>query len=306
MKIQNNKIVRDIYWQERLKSLQHPQGKMRAVVAANQLLKNLYEDKKKPLRVIELGCGEGHILGDLLKLCAADDVPIEMSVGIDSQPDAIEKAEKFYPQTEFILADYVNLSVDFQPFDLVMFVGTLHEIYSSKYSTQLMEINQIVGQEAVFEAISNNFPIFKEHGYILIFDGVDHSLPGTFELTIRFKSKESFNEFRKFVDEYKAFQINYYQTQQNNCVNISVHNFTRYITKTRFINSDLWEIEKWESYQYFKRKEFIECLEKLDFNILNLDCASPHIESWKKRVEILTPKVNFPEENILIIGQRKS
>lgn len=297
-------ILWNNYWRERQNSLQNPQGKMRAVTAAYETLEKLRNDLKRPLRIIELGCGEGHILGDVLRICADNRIPIEKSVGVDNQVDAIRSAGEIYPRTNFIVADYTTQILRLEPFDLVMMIGTLHEVYSSNYSKISEEIDHEHGQKAVVSALFNNLHLVKDNGYILLFDGVEHSLPLNHSITIKFHSDDSLNEFKKFADEYKAFHIRYKYLNLKNCIEVSIRDFTRYITKTRFINSNLWEIEKWESYQYFTENEFRKWFDYIGLRIIKLSTASPYEKDWQQRVKIKTPRLDFPKENILIIGQK--
>jgi len=293
------------YWQQRQKSLLNPRGKRRAITFAFQLLKELARGTGHPIRIIELGCGEGHILGELLKLCTANKIAIKECVGVDYQSSAIENARRLYPQINFLVADYASQPLSLEPFDMVMLVGTLHEVYSSNYSIELGEIDNTLGKKAVKKALCHAVNLVKDNSHMVLFDGVEHSLTPDFKVTVRFQSIAALNEFRKLANEYEAFRIDYEELKPDDRIRISIHNFTRYITKTRFFNSNLWEIEKRESYQYFSKNEFKKCLGELGVNILKLQCSSPYLKDWQKRVRIETSRVNFPKENILIVGQRK-
>lgn len=301
--MQNNKPVWESYWGERQKSLQNPQGKRKAVTAAFQLLKGLAERSAHPVRIIELGCGEGHVLGELLKMCATQNIAVKDCVGVDNQPQVIEYARLLYPQINFLAADYGRQPLDLVPFDLVMLIGTLHEVYSSNHSISPREINHERGREAVARALCYSASLVADNGYIVLFDGVEHKQPDL-KLIVRFQSSEALDEFRKIAGEYEAFRLVYEALDAADHVRISMHDFTRYITKTRFVNSALWEIEKRESYQYFNENEFRQHLEKLRFEILDVQCSSPHEVDWRKRVRIENAGGNFPKESILITAQK--
>ena len=123
------------------------------------------------------------------------------------------------------------------------------------------------------------------------------------QITIRFKNIQASDEFRKFASEYEAFRIVYDVLEPERRIRLSIRDFTRYITKTRFINTDLWNIEKRESYQYFNEDEFRRSFAELGFEVLDVQCSSPHFFEWQKRVVIESFGMTFPNEHILIVGR---
>jgi serine/threonine protein phosphatase PrpC/SAM-dependent methyltransferase len=301
--MQNSQPVWESYWGERQKSLQNPQGKRKAVTAAFQLLKELAERTAQPVRIIELGCGEGHVLAELLKMCVAQNIAVKDCVGVDNQAQVIKNARLLYPQINFLAADYGRQPLDLVPFDLVMLIGTLHEVYSSNHSISRGQIDHERGSEAVARALCYSASLVLDDGYMVLFDGVEHKQPDL-KLIVRFQSIEALDEFRKIAGEYEAFRLAYEELDAADHIRISMHDFTRYITKTRFVNGSLWEIEKRESYQYFNESEFRQHLEKLRFEVLDVQCASPHEVDWRKRVRIENAGGNFPKESILITAQK--
>lgn len=304
--MQNHKEAKGLwknYWHERQRSLRISKGKIRAVTAAFQIAERLAKKSVQPIRVIELGCGEGHILGELLKMCEANGIPIGEWIGVDNQAGIIARARRLYPQIDFLVADYASQPLGLKPFDLVLLVGTLHEVYSASRSVALREIDPVLGRKAVEQAISYCARLVADSRYIVVFDGIEHSLSNDFEVTLNFQSANALNEFRKFAGEYEAFRVRYKEVGGDR-IRISMRDFTRYITKTRFLNGDLWEIEKWESYQYFSESAFRACLRSLGIKVLKLQCSSPHLKDWRSRVRIETADVDFPKENILIVGRR--
>lgn len=302
---QENQALWASYWGERQRSLQNPLGKRRAVIAAFQLLRRLARKFAQPVRIIELGCGEGHVLAELLKLCTANKIAVESAVGVDNQAQIIESARRVYPQIDFVVADYAREPLDLRPFDLVLLVGTLHEVFSSNYSRTLGEIDRRLGKQAVKQALERSARMVGDNRSIVLFDGVESALPD-FKITVKFQSSDSLEEFRNLVSNYEAFRLDYEELEEVDRIRISLHDFTRYITKTRFFNSSLWEIEKRESYQYFNEEEFRKALGAVGFDILELQCSSPYQEDWRNRVSIETSGADFPQENILIVAQRKT
>jgi SAM-dependent methyltransferase len=302
-KQREDQVVWESYWGARRQSLQNPLGKRRAVVAAFQIIEGLAAESARPVRIIELGCGEGHILGELLKMCETSKLRVGDCAGVDNQECVIESARRLYPQVSFSVADYAEQPLDLQPFDLVMMVGTLHEVYSGSRPGASREIDPDLGKKAVAKALRHAVRLIGGDRYLVLFDGVEHPLPGL-QIVVRFNSDRGMNEFKKIVSEYEAFRLSYEEAEGRRRVRMSMRDFTRYITKTRFFNSGLWEIEKWESYQYFTEDEFKKCLGEIGVDVLKLQCSTPRQKDWEDRVTIETPGVAFPQENILIVGRK--
>jgi len=275
-------------------------------MAAFRAAQELAREAERPLRIIELGCGEGHVLGEVLKMCAADGLAVKECVGVDYQADALESARRLYPHINFLAADYASRPLSLKPSDVVMMVGTLHEVYSSCYSPTLGEIDRALGKKAVKKALRHNARLVRDGGAVVLFDGVEHPLKPESEIIIKFSTAAALDEFRRLASEYEAFRLRYEELEGGDRLKISIHSFTRYITKTRFFNSGLWEIERRESYQYFNESQFKECLGELGLKILKLQCHSPFRKDWLARVCIETSGVDFPQENILIVGRKVS
>ena len=85
---------------------------------------------------------------------------------------------------------------------------------------------------------------------------------------------------------------------------LSLHDFTRYIDKSIFLDKPLWQTERLESYQYYTEAEFKQACTSLGLVIHDLRTLTVNYEKWQSEVEILTPGVDFPAEHILILAQK--
>ena len=108
--------------------------------------------------------------------------------------------------------------------------------------------------------------------------------------------------FRVFVDEYQPFRIQAHWLADGWQVEISQHDFARYIDKSIFISKGLWETEQLESYQYFTEDDFQRELAALDLRILELRKLTVNRDKWRSKVSIETPGSDFPDEHILIVA----
>ena len=71
-------------------------------------------------RILDLGCGTGHLTGEIANLGA-------IAIGMDSSPTMIARARQSYPQLQFEIADARNLSFVGE-FDAVFSNAVLHWI----------------------------------------------------------------------------------------------------------------------------------------------------------------------------------
>ena len=121
---------------------------------------------------------------------------------------------------------------------------------------------------------------------------------------IRFRHWQARRRFDTFACEYRPFRISYQESDDPFVVELSYHNFTRYITKSIFLNKRLWQTERLESYQYYNETEFREALTRLGLMEFELRTLTVNYEKWLGEVEIVTEGVNFPTEHILILAQK--
>ena len=75
-------------------------------------------DPKPGERILDLGCGTGHLTNDIAKSGAT-------VVGVDSSPEMIAKAQAAYPGIQFVVADGTSFRSD-EVFDAVFSNAALH------------------------------------------------------------------------------------------------------------------------------------------------------------------------------------
>ncbi len=82
----------------------------------------------KGLRVLDIGCGNGHIAAEMIR-CGC------VAVGIDSSVSGIEFARKAFPEGRFevgLADDKVLTTLQEEPFDLVISTEVVEHIYSPR------------------------------------------------------------------------------------------------------------------------------------------------------------------------------
>lgn len=294
----------DFYWEVQLQEMEDL-GKREAILATSRLVRSLSEHPAQPVRLLELGCGEGQILGSLV--AAHSQVPgIFNSCGIDYSAAAILQCRRVYPGAAFIEGDFTRPDVmaSLGQFEIVLLVNALHEVFSAGFDPALGEVDIPAARDAVTRALALAVQHIAPGGYLVLFDGLEPGGDLESPVRFRFQHAQARRRFDIFVREYRPFQITPRAVAGAGIFELSLRDFTRYITKSIFLEKKLWETERLESYQYFTETGFRSALDQLGLVILELYTLTVNYEKWRAEVEILTPGLDFPAEHILILAQK--
>jgi SAM-dependent methyltransferase len=289
----------DFYWEVRLQALEDL-GKREAILATSRLVRSLTEEPGKSVRLLELGCGEGQVIGALVEAHAS----VGTSCGVDYSHHAIEKCRRAYPSISFVEGDFTDwgLLQGLGQFEVILFVNSLHEVFSSTFSPELGEVDVSQAKKRVDQALAGAAEIVTPGGYLVLFDGLEY--PGDIMqwVRIRFRQWQARRRFDTFAREYRPFRIAYRETDEPFVIELPLRDFARYIDKSIFLEKRLWQTERLESYQYYSQAEFVEGFARLNLEIRELRTLTVNYEKWQAEVEILTPGVDFPTEHILILA----
>lgn len=296
----------DFYWEVRLQEMEDL-GKREAILAASKLIRGLAERPGQPVRLLELGCGEGQIIGTLVA-AHAQVRSIQASLGVDYNRQAIAKCRRSHSSMSFIEGDFTdhNLLASLGQFEVVLLVNVLHEVFSTAYSSELGQVAVPKGKQRVEQALSGAVEHLAPGGTLVLFDGLESSGHIQKRLRIRFCHWQARRRFDAFANEYRPFRISYQELTDPLLVELTLHDFTRYITKSIFLEKRLWQTERLESYQYFNETEFRATLDRLGLTICELHTLTANYEKWRSEVSIETPGIDFPSEHILILAQKKN
>ncbi|NTW42918.1 MAG: methyltransferase domain-containing protein [Anaerolineaceae bacterium] len=289
----------NLYWDTRLQYLQG-QGKGHAILAASRLIRSR---PLQSMRILELGCGEGQILGALVE--AHNDMSkIQESIGVDYDPPSLETARKIFPAMNFIQGDFTNpdLLDHLGKFDLILLVNALHHVFSDAYDEELGEVDVPTAKSAVRDAFQFIQQCLNPGGSILLFDGLEADGDLQRLIEIRFLHPQAHNDFLQFASEYQPFRIRYQAGGGKDSILISVRDFTRYVTKMIFLGKPLWQRERLESYQYFNRVELQQMFRENGLTLMEEQFISVDVQRWQDEIEILSPYFDFPVEHVLMTG----
>ena len=293
----------NFYWETRLLEMENL-GKRAAILAVSGLIRQLAPQVGHPLRLLELGCGEGQVIGALLdahtQLCAVQD-----SVGVDYNAQSLLRCRHDFPGMRCIEGDFTDpvLLEGLGKFEIVLLVNALHEVFSAGYSVELGEIDVPPAKLRVEQALAGAAGRVAAGGWLVLFDGLEPPGDPRQRLRIRFRDYDARQKFDAFASQYHQFQIGFQEVGSPLQVELSQRDFTRYITKSIFLGKRLWASERFESYQYFTVEEFRDAFARQGLEINELHTLTVNDEKWRRSVEIITPGVEFPHEHILIIAR---
>lgn len=295
----------DFFWEMRLQPMENL-GKRAAILAVSKLIRLLAQQTDHPLRLMELGCGEGQVIGTLLdahsQLCS-----VQTSLGVDYNAQSLARCRRDYPGLRCVEGDFTDLDLltGLGKFEIVILVNALHEVFSDCFSPELGEIDVPIAKVRVEQALAAAVRCLEpgSGGWLVLFDGLEP--PGALDqiLRIRFHDYEVRKNFEQFAREYHPFRIAYHKVEDPLCVEVTLRDFARYITKSIFLGKRLWESERLESYQYFTEAEFRAAFTRQGLEITELRTLTANDEKWRNLVDIDTPGTNFPEEHILILAR---
>jgi SAM-dependent methyltransferase len=294
----------DFYWENRLQPMENL-GKRAAILAASRLIRLLAQQANHPLRLLELGCGEGQVIGTLLdahfQLCA-----IQTSVGVDYNAESLAHCQRGYPGLRCIEGDFTSPDIlaGLGKFEIVLLVNALHEVFSDRLSPELGEIDVPAAKQRVEQALAGAAGCLEPGGWLVLFDGLEPTGDPHQILRIRFRDYQVRQEFENFVEQYHPFRIAYREVEDPLCVELSQRDFTRYITKSIFLGKQLWETERLQSYQYYTEEEYRVAFARQGLEISELRTLTMNDEKWRYRVEIDTPGFKFPDEHVLILARQ--
>jgi SAM-dependent methyltransferase len=293
----------DFYWETCLQAMENL-GKREAILAASRLIRRLFQQTGRPLRLLELGCGEGQIVGTLAD-AHAELVASQAVIGVDYNPTSLARCRRDFPGFKFVEGDFTDrtLLASLGKQDVVLLVNALHEVFSAEVSPELGEVDIPAAKQRVVDTFAAVVQSLVPGGWIVLFDGLEPAGDPDEAITIRFLDDQARQNFETFTSQYQPFRITYQPAGNPLRVTLSRHDFTRYITKSIFLGKHLWVTERFESYQYFTEQEFRDVLARSGLELSELRTLTVNAEKWRRWVEIETPGVDFPQEHILILAQ---
>jgi SAM-dependent methyltransferase len=176
----------DFYWEVHLRELESL-GKREIILAVSRLIRRLAAHPDQQVRILELGCGEGQIIGTLVE-AHAQVKSINASHGVDYSPRSIATCRRLYPQITFTECDFTDQKrlANFGLFEIVLLVNALHEVFSACYSPELGEVDVPAAKQRVEQALAVAVDRLVPGGFLALFDGLENSTDIQQWVSIRF------------------------------------------------------------------------------------------------------------------------
>ncbi|NTV84015.1 MAG: class I SAM-dependent methyltransferase, partial [Bacteroidales bacterium] len=144
----------NFYWEMRLAPLENL-GKQAAILAISRLIRTLAEQGHPPLRMLELGCGEGQVIGQLLD-AHAQICDTRASVGVDYNAQSLAVCRRDYPGFKWVEGDFTDPEIlaGLGKFDIMILVNAMHEVFSDALSADLSGMDVPAAKLRVEESLA--------------------------------------------------------------------------------------------------------------------------------------------------------
>jgi len=294
------------YWEARKNNFYEVNGKRVAAEYISCFIKGNARRKRIEPSVLDIGCGEGHILNYIhQQLC--EEIDVERFIGIDKNSSVIKKAKGLYPEYDFYNRDVMSCgwTDKLGDFDVIYMINILHEVFSSCYCNEENQIDVESGKLSVAYVIGKASKLIKENGILVIFDGIESLGDNNEMVSIIVDSEDNKHLLDRFQKEYNAYKISISYARYNDqlIATLSKRDLVRFITKKKWMVSQLWEDEKKESYQYYNECEFLDVLTTNNLKVLLKKTFDSDRNLWQPKFVGSCDAFMAPEEHILIVGK---
>lgn len=200
----------------------------------------------RPGKIIEFGCGSGFVLESL-----SENFKNSMIVGVDKNMNRLKTAtQKGLSNTVLINADMTENIWIGKTFDTVIFVGSLHEVYS------------YLGRDTVFETLKSSYYVLRDKGVLIIQDFLK---PLSRLVSLSLRNDKTRRRFNKFVKEFHPRKVEFKKTVD--FIELDVANAVEFISKYRSPSEEDWLEEMNETHFFFTEGEFKDAASRTGFLI---------------------------------------
>lgn len=218
----------------------------------------------KPNKTVEFGCGSGFVLEVLSK-----EFPDSIIIGVDKSIERLEKvSEKELENVIPIKADITQNIFPNNAFDTVLFIGTLHELFS------------YLGKEKVQDAFRIAYNVLKDNGVLIIQDFLK---PSSKLAEIALKNEATRRRFIRFTNEFRPRKVKFEKTRQG--VKLDIADATEFFSKYRCHSEEDWNNEMGETHFFFTEEEYEKVAQRTSFIIKNSTKLPRSEKSWVKTKE---------------------
>lgn len=267
-------------------------------------------DKKKQVVIADIGCGDGSLLAII------ENVLIELGlrnrfllIGLDYDNEMLTMAKRKIKQgAEFYNIDLTdeNLHKDLNTLpkiDIMICINTFHEVFSAfilnNHEKQNDDEKIELARKQCTKVMHNLIGPFSKNLDFIFYDGLDIDTQSSQD-SISFNLLNiSEQNFKRFIDEYSLFKLMYKKV--NGKIWMRKDHFLKFISTFKYFDKALWNLEKYQSYFYFDRKQFEKIIYSSNLVINTILTISNDLNLWKQYVT-LTSNIGFPSKAILLVA----
>jgi len=213
----------------------------------------------KPGTIVEFGCGSGFVL-EVLAMNFTDSIII----GIDKSLERLEQViRKRLNNIVTVNADITKKIFLNETLDTCIFVGVLHEIFSTFGKRQVETTMRLAGH------------CVKHNGVLIIQDFLK---PVSQQVKMTFINKDTQRRFTRFAHEFYPRKIHY--REHKNSVKLDIADAVEFISKYRSPTEEDWQEEMEETHFFFTEDDFKKIAQQDDFFISEMQKLPSNSERW--------------------------
>lgn len=252
--------------------------------------------RNRPCRILEIGCGEGLLL-DAIQARN----PNAECYGIELSENAVKAGMQKYPRIHFINQDLHSYfaSSEFERFDIVLSCNVMHELYTQMRMKEGIE----KAEEYVVSLLGKLKECLVPGGLFALVDGVlpDDEKEGVVRFVLTEYGVRVYDRFRA---SYCFLRDALPEAKAGEVITASSIDFEKFITKSLFVETPDWEIERKESYQYFSRLKLEAILRNMGYMIVKEELQIEQWALWQELVTIVEGACPFENITLFCINVR--
>lgn len=211
----------------------------------------------RPGLLCEMGCGSGFVLEFL-----STQLPGSMVIGVDRSLERLQAvASRSIPDVYQVASEIPERVFAEARFDSVIFVWSMHEVYSQ------------TGDQGVLEALRTVRKILKDDGALVI---QDFLRPVARQVTLGFKNDHTRDKFWRFAREFRQSEVAYADIGAG--IRLDVGDAVEFISKYRSEDEEDWHHEMAEIHFFYTLEQHMMKAREAGFA---MECAGGIPLSWE-------------------------
>jgi SAM-dependent methyltransferase len=309
----NNNLLHellDFYQDQLLLGFYRKRGKSIAIPHILFSIERLLEKNGgRKVKLLDVGCGKGDLLAIINQVAQARGYSDKLILhGIDNNQELIRQIAPLKLVNKLFLKDlrYDLLDEFVGKYDVVVSINTIHEVFS-----QIMGENETFSprkfksaKKNVEDLIIKLCSFLTSDGSFIFYDGMDVPVKQQGkQIQFKIKTPQLLRALPKFVREYVPWKPKLKKVSKD-VFELSYRDFVRFVTTFRYMNTELWLIERRESYAYFDIDEFRKAFRKGGLHLESMIPVGNDLGLWGKHIELIDDNDSFPIKALLLVTSK--